>query len=70
MKLYKLAGVKNGHAHRWRDTFAVELLLKRVSIGDIAALLGHQSQKITEKYYSAWVVARQEQLEETVRKTF
>jgi integrase/recombinase XerD len=38
-KLYKLAGVKNGHAHRWRDTFAVELLLKRVPVADVAVLL-------------------------------
>jgi integrase/recombinase XerD len=69
-KLYKLAGVKKGHAHRWRDTFAVELLLKRVPVADVAVLLGHQSVKITEKSYSPWVIARQEQLEETVRSTF
>jgi len=69
-KLYKLAEVKNGHAHRWRDTFAVELLLKRVPVSDVAILLGHQSVKITEKSYSPWVVARQEQLEATVRNTF
>lgn len=69
-KLYKLAEVENGHAHRWRDTFAVELLLKRVPIADVAVLLGHQSIKITEKSYSPWVVARQELLDATVRKTF
>jgi integrase/recombinase XerD len=69
-KLYKLAAVKNGHAHRWRDTFAVELLLKRVPLADVAVLLGHQSVKITEKSYSPWVIARQEQLEATVRNTF
>jgi integrase/recombinase XerD len=69
-KLYELAQVENGHAHRWRDTFAVELLLKRVPISDVSILLGHQSVKITEKHYSPWVLARQEQLEDTVRKTF
>jgi hypothetical protein len=63
-------GMKNGHAHRWRDTFAVELLLKRVPVADVAVLLGHQSVKITEKSYSPWVIARREQLEQTVRSTF
>lgn len=29
-KLYKIAEVKNGYAHRWRETFAVELLLAGV----------------------------------------
>ena len=69
-RLYELAEVENGHAHRWRDTFAVELLLKRVPIADVSVLLGHQSVKITEKHYSPWVLSRQEQLEDTVRKTF
>jgi hypothetical protein len=68
--LYKLAGVKNGHAHRWRDTFATELLLKGATIGQVAALLGHQSTKVTEKHYSPWVKARQEQLEAVVRRRF
>src|ERR1700730_12273408 len=69
-RLYELANVENGHAHHWRDTFAVELLLKRVPIADVSVLLGHQSVKITEKHYSPWVLARQEQHEDTVRKTF
>jgi integrase/recombinase XerD len=33
-------------------------------------LLGHESVKVTQKHYAAWVRARQEQLETTVRKTF
>ncbi len=69
-KLYELAGVENGHVHRWRDTFAVELLIKMVPIEDVAVLLGHSSIKITEKSYSPWVKARQEHLEVTVRSTF
>jgi integrase/recombinase XerD len=69
-KLYNLAKAANGHAHRWRDTFAVELMLRRVPICDVAVLLGHQSAKITEKSYYPWVIARQEQLEATVRNTF
>lgn len=66
-RLYRLASVTNGHAHRWRDTFAVELLLARVPIADVSILLGHQSIKVTERHYNPWVIARQEQLEATVR---
>jgi integrase/recombinase XerD len=69
-KLYELAGVENGHAHRWRDTFAVELLIKGRTLEQVAALLGHQSIKVTEKHYSPWVKARQDQLEAAVRSTF
>ena len=68
-KLYELAKVENGHAHRWRDTFAVELLLARVPIADVATLLGHSSIKVTERHYSPWVVARQEQLDAPVAAT-
>jgi integrase/recombinase XerD len=69
-KLYEIAQVEEGHAHRWRDTFAVELLLAGATIEQVAALLGHQSTRVTEKHYSPWVKARQEQLEAAVRKTF
>lgn len=69
-KLYKLVGVANGHAHRRRDTFSIELLLAGVPIADVATLLGHSSTKATEKHYSPWVAARQERLESTVRATF
>ena len=65
-RLYEIAEVENGHAHRWRDTFAVELLLARVPLADVSILLGHQSIKVTERHYSPWVIARQEQLEATV----
>jgi len=62
-KLFKLANVPNGHAHRFRDTFAVELLLAGVPIERVSILLGHQSVRITEKHYAPWVRSRQEQLE-------
>jgi integrase/recombinase XerD len=68
--LYKIAQVENGHAHRWRDTFAVELLLSGMPLEQVGALLGHQSIKVTQKHYSPWVKARQEQLEAAVRRTF
>jgi integrase len=55
--------VAKGHAHRFRDTFAVELLLVSTPIEEVSVLLGHHSIKITERHYSPWVLARQKQLE-------
>lgn len=69
-KLYKLAGVENGHAHRWCDTFAVELLLSGMALEQVSLLLGHQSVRVTERHYAPFVKARQEQLEAGVRRTF
>jgi integrase/recombinase XerD len=69
-RLFRLAGVPDGHAHRFRDTFAVELLLAGVPLERVSVLLGHQSVKVTEKHYTPWVRARQEQLEADVRRTW
>ena len=60
--------IKGGHPHRFRDTFAVSFLLKGVSIEIVSKLLGHSSIKVTERHYSPWVKARQDQLETEVRK--
>jgi site-specific recombinase XerD len=69
-KLFRLAGVSNGHAHRFRDTFAVELLLAGVPLERVSMLLGHQSVRITESHYAPWVHARQAQLEADVRQAW
>ena len=69
-RLFTLAGVPDGHAHRFRDTFSVELLLAGVPIERVSILLGHQSVRITEKHYAPWVRARQDQLEADVRRTW
>ena len=58
-KIFELAGVADGHAHRFRDTFATELLLAGVPLERVSVLLGHSSIKVTEKHFSAWVRARQ-----------
>jgi len=62
-RLFILAGVPDGHAHRFRDTFSMGLLLAGVPIQRVSILLGHQSARITEKHYAPWVRERQEQLE-------
>src|SRR5580704_4877701 len=69
-KLFELAGVTNGHAHRFRHTFAVELLLAGVPLDRVATLLGHTNSKITERHYAPWIRARQEQLESDVRRVW
>lgn len=71
-KVFALAKpeIENGHAHRFRDTFAVELLLKGVELADVSILLGHSSIKITEKHYAPWVQARQARLEAVVQKAW
>jgi integrase/recombinase XerD len=69
-KLFRLAGTEGGHAHCFRDTFAVELLLGGVPLERVSVLLGHQSLKVTERHYAPWVRARQEQLEADVRASW
>ena len=69
-RVFKNAKIPNGHPHRFRDTFAVELLLAGVPIEQVSVLLGHASVKITEKHYAPWIRTRQEKLEEDVRKSW
>jgi integrase/recombinase XerD len=69
-RLFELAGVPSGHAHRFRDTFAVEALLAAVPLERVSVLLGHQSVRVTERHYSPWVQERQDQIESDVRRTW
>ena len=48
-KLFELADVE-GHPHMFRDTFAVELLKRGVSLEIVSMLLGHASIRVTEKH--------------------
>jgi integrase len=68
--VFKEAKILDGHAHRFRDTFAVGLLQAGVPMERVSVLLGHSSIKVTEKYYSPWVRARQEQLEVDVKQSW
>jgi len=69
-KLFRLVGVANGHAHRFRDFFAVELLLAGIPIERVSILLGHQSTRVTEKHYNPWVRSGQEQLEADLERVW
>ena len=76
-RLFKLADLRKAdgtpkrcHPQMFRDTFAVEMLLAGVPLDQVSILLGHRSIKVTEKHYAPWVRARQEQLENSVRRAW
>jgi integrase len=69
-RVFRAAQISKAHPHRFRHTFAVELLKKGVPLENVAVLLGHSSVKITERHYAAWVQARQDILEAQVAQTW
>jgi integrase/recombinase XerD len=54
-------------SHRFRHTFAVEMLLAGVPIERVSKLLGHKTTRTTEMFYAAWVKERQRKLEAEVK---
>jgi integrase len=68
-RVFELAGVADGHSHRFRDTCAVELLLAGASVEDVATILGNTPQ-VVAKHYAPWVKERQERLEKLVRQSW
>ncbi len=68
--MFKLAKIQGGHAHRFRDTFAVDLLPAGVPLERVSVLLGHNSIKVTERHYAPWVRERQEQAEADALRTW
>ncbi len=57
--LWDRCGVKGGHAHRFRDTYAVELLKRGASLYDVSKLLGI-TQKVAEQHYAPYCSELQE----------
>jgi site-specific recombinase XerD len=72
-RLFDLADLKHPggtkkrcYPHMFRHTFSIQMLLAGVPVEDVARLLGHASVRTTEKYYSSWVKARADRLEQSV----
>jgi integrase/recombinase XerD len=63
----KISGVA-ARPHRFRDTFAVELLLAGEDIRTVQLLLGHASVKTTEKHYAPFVRRFQDKLDAATTK--
>jgi len=68
--LFELAHVDRAHSHRFRDSFAVSLLEKGVSIETVSMLLGHSDIRITLRHYRPWVNSLQDHLETEVQKAW
>jgi integrase len=58
-RLWKACGISGGHAHRFRDTFAVNLLEHGATLYDVAKLLGI-SHQTAERHYTPYVKELQE----------
>ena len=64
--ILSLAGITDGHPHRFRDTFAVELLLNGAELRTVQLLLGHKSIRTTERHYAPYVQSMQRLLDAAV----
>jgi integrase/recombinase XerD len=68
VRLGLVARVADVRPHRFRDTFAVELLLAGEDIRTVQLLLGHSSIQTTEQHYAPWVTAMQAKLDSATKK--
>ena len=66
-RLWRRCGVEKGHAHRFRDTFAVGLLARGASLYDVAKLLG-VGVGTAERHYAPYVKELQKRGEKLIAK--
>jgi integrase len=65
-KVFRLSGVKDAHAHRFRHTLATEILANGGTLTDVADVLGI-SETIARKHYAKWSQARQDRITSILR---
>jgi integrase len=54
--------------HRFRHTFAIELLQQGVDAQDVADLMGHSDRKVVLRHYRKWVPGLQDRLDNIVER--
>jgi site-specific recombinase XerD len=59
------AGVSECRAHRFRDSFAVRMILGGLGVENVSKLLNHSKVQITVDYYLPWIKQRQTMLEDS-----
>lgn len=57
-------------SHRFRHTFATDLLERGYSIELVSKWLGHESIKVTQQHYSHWVESRIQAASDQLRKLY
>jgi site-specific recombinase XerD len=67
-KIFKSAGV-DGSPHQFRHTAAKRLLVRGVSAGFVASVLG-DSEEIVRRHYSKWIPERQAGLDRAIRESW
>jgi integrase len=65
--VFKQAGVKQAHPHRFRHTLASELLGKGGKLEEVAAILGDSAATIS-RYYAKWTPEYQDRQDVLIRK--
>jgi len=66
LEIFTDSGVNDGHSHRFRDTFAVDMLERGKSLQEVADALGITLQ-VAQKHYNPWSKIRQSQMDDAVR---
>jgi site-specific recombinase XerD len=66
----RASGVPHIHAHRFRDTFAVDLLSHRVDVRAVSRLLGHKNVATTLNYYEHYLPGDQDNLIDAVMQRY
>jgi integrase len=62
-RLGELAGVRDAHPHRFRDSWAAAALLNGTPMRTVQLVLGHKSIRTTEKHYAPFVVEYQSMID-------